>query len=88
MAFALFCGDDATTPLDCTPGFNANANWESSWYRTEAETLSLRLGEMVFFLDLLDFWSGFAFGRGRMEAIFLEHLVKIRAVAAGKLGSA
>ena len=40
---------------------------------------------MAFFLDLFDFRSGFAFGRGRMEAVFLQHLVEIRAVAAGEL---
>jgi hypothetical protein len=43
---------------------------------------------MVFFLNLFDFRSWLSFGRGRMEAVFLEHLVEIRTVAAGKLGSA
>jgi len=78
----------ASHNTDSIPCSKANANWGSSRCGTEAETLSLRLSEMILFLDLFGFRSGFAFGRGRMQAIFLEHLIEISSVTAGKLRSA
>src|SRR5215831_9825824 len=76
---------------NCTPGRSPNQTGRTfQTGRTlrclaKAERLMLGLGEMIFFLDFFDLWSGLAFGRGGMQAVFLEHLVEISAVPSGKL---
>jgi hypothetical protein len=47
--------------------------------------LPLRLSEIVFFFQIFELRFGLALCGGRMETVFLEHLVKVGTIASGKL---